>query len=213
MSELKLYGLSRSVYTRIALLALEEKRLAYTLEEVEIFSDAGVPAFYLKLSPFGRIPTLIHNRFILYETGAIIRYIDEAFSGPNLQPTKAVERARMNQIISLMDAYAYYPMIWDVFVQRIVIPKSGGQANETLIREALPTIRTCLDALETLIDGQPFFIGDKLTLADLHVTPVLLYFMQTPEGEQMLPLYANLSSWLSMIRERRSIETTKSIFE
>ena len=55
-------GLSRSVYTRIARLALEEKGVRYTLEEVEIFGPAGVPAEHLARQPFGRIPSFRSRR-------------------------------------------------------------------------------------------------------------------------------------------------------
>ena len=102
-----LYGLARSVYTRIARLALEEKRVDYALEEVEIFGAGGVPEQHLERHPFGRIPTLAHGAFSLYETAAITRYVDEAFPGPSLQPTEPEARGRMAQVMSVLDAYAY----------------------------------------------------------------------------------------------------------
>jgi glutathione S-transferase len=118
----QLFGLERSVYTRISRLAFEEKGIAYGLSEVEIFGPSGVPAEHFKRHPFGRIPTLQHGPLSLYETNAITRYIDEAFVGPILQPSDAAQRARMNQAISLLDAYAYRPMVWGDFVQRVRIP-------------------------------------------------------------------------------------------
>ena len=81
-----LFGLRRSVYTRIAALALKEKEVRFDLDEVEIFGPAGVPADHLERHPFGKIPVLVHDDFLLYETQAICRYIDEAFDGPALQP-------------------------------------------------------------------------------------------------------------------------------
>ncbi|HEU5294661.1 MAG TPA: glutathione S-transferase N-terminal domain-containing protein, partial [Burkholderiaceae bacterium] len=119
MAGVNLYGLARSVYTRIARLALEEKGAAYTLHEVEIFGPDGVPAEHRARHPFGRIPAFEHDGFWLYETAAITRYVDEAFDGPALQPTQPRERARMNQVIGVIDAYAYRPMIWDVLVERV----------------------------------------------------------------------------------------------
>jgi glutathione S-transferase len=89
-----LYGLGRSVYTRIARLALEEKGVGYTLEEVEIFGPDGAPPEHLERHPFGRIPALEHAGFVLYETVAITRYIDEAFAGPRLQPEDVIARAK-----------------------------------------------------------------------------------------------------------------------
>src|SRR5262249_7248917 len=121
-----LYGLARSVYTRIARLVLEEKGVAYDLREVEIFGPSGVPAEHLARHPFGRIPVLAHGDLQLYETAAICRYVDEAFPGPSLQPSTPTGRARMAQIIGLLDSYAYRPMVWGVFVQRVSIPLRGG---------------------------------------------------------------------------------------
>ncbi|WP_236062582.1 glutathione S-transferase N-terminal domain-containing protein [Paraburkholderia nemoris] len=82
-----LYGAAWSVYVRIARLALEEKQINYRLVEVDVFAENGVPQEHLKRHPFGRIPTFEHGDFHLYETGAIVRYIDDAFPGCRLQPT------------------------------------------------------------------------------------------------------------------------------
>lgn len=207
-----LFGLSESVYTRIARLVFEEKGVEYEFEEVDIFGDDGVPADYLKLHPFGRIPSLTHGGFALYETSAIIRYVDEAFDGPVLQPDTPELRARMNLIISLLDSYAYRSMIWDVFVERVVVPEEHGTPNEVVISGALHIAQTCLDELELRLWDKQFFLGPELTLADLHAAPMLLYFAQTPEGERMLESKSNLVQWMGHMRLRHSIERTKSIY-
>src|ERR1700746_835802 len=106
---LVLHGYRYSVYNRIARLALAEKDVAYDRVEVNPFAP-DVPASYLVLHPFGRVPTLVHDGFTLYETGAITRYIDRAFPGPALQPANPQALARMDQIISIVDAYAYWPL-------------------------------------------------------------------------------------------------------
>ena len=90
---MELYGLERSVYTRIARLALEEKGVAYTLHETEIFGPGGVPAEHLARHPFGRIPVLEHGDFQLSETASITRYVDEGCRGPALQPGGPPARA------------------------------------------------------------------------------------------------------------------------
>jgi glutathione S-transferase len=56
-----LFGLERSVYTRIARLALEEKGVPYSLHEVEIFGASGVPQEHLQRHPFGRTTVLLHE--------------------------------------------------------------------------------------------------------------------------------------------------------
>ena len=130
MPNVNLYGLTRSVYTRIARLVLQEKGVAYTLHEVEIFGPSGVPEAHRTRHPFGRIPALEHDGFWLYETGAITRYVDDAFAGPSLQPGNPQTRARMNQIISVLDSYGYRPMVWHVFVERIgTVPRCADGAG------------------------------------------------------------------------------------
>jgi glutathione S-transferase len=208
-----LYGLSRSVYTRIARLALEEKGVRYTFEEVEIFGPAGVPGEHLARQPFGRIPAFAHDGFMLYETGAITRYVDEAFAGARLQPQEPHARARMNQVIGIVDSYAYRPMIWGVFVARIVAPEEGIAADEQLVAESLAKSRTCCRALEEILGSNRCFAGDELTLADVHALPILLYFAMTEEGRDTLSAHPRLRAWLDATAARASVQRTKGKFE
>jgi glutathione S-transferase len=213
VSDPVLYGLARSVYTRIVRLALEEKGVRYTLEEVEIFGPAGVPAEHLARQPFGRIPAFAHDGFVLYETDAITRYIDEAFAGPPLQPQELRARARMNQVIAIIDSYAYRPMIWGVFAARIVAPEEGIAPNEMLVAESLTRSRTCCRALEELLGASRCFAGDAITLADLHALPILLYFSMTQEGRETLSAHPRLRAWLDATAARPSVQRTRAKFE
>lgn len=208
-----LFGLERSVYTRIARLALEEKGVAYSLNEVEIFGPGGVPEEHFERHPFGRIPVLQHGNFSLYETGAITRYVDEAFPGPALQPTDPPLRARMNQVIGLLDAYAYRPMVWGVFVQRVRIPLSGGASNETEIASSLQSAATCLKALEALLGPSSFMAGECVSLADLHAFPILRYFGLAPEGYALLQSHGKLRSWYEAMLARPSVSRTATRYE
>lgn len=208
MAAIKLLGLRISVYTRIARLTLEEKKVDYELEEVDIFADSGPPAEYLARNPFGTIPCLVYGDFSLYETSAICRYIDEMFLGMPLQPPEPAPRARMNQIIGVLDSYTYRPMVWDVYVQRIVVPGSGGKADEALIEAALPTLRQVLQQLDSWRGECDFLVGNALTLADLHAYPMLRYFIETEEGETMLRSFPRLYQWLETMQTRPSASAT-----
>lgn len=213
MSIVDLYGLSRSVYTRIARLALEEKGVAYTLHEVEIFGPESVPQEHRVRQPFGRIPAFEHDGFRLYETGAITRYVDEAFAGPPLQPDDPRRRARMNQILSVLDAYAYRPMVWGVFVERVGQPLRGHAADEAKVAAGLAASRQCLDALVRLVDSRLFLLGAELTLADLHAYPMLAMLALAPEGQALLNEYDGLRHWLDAMRGRPSVQGTRTRYE
>lgn len=213
MGDPVLYGLSRSVYTRVARLVLEEKGVRYTLEEVEIFESTGVPAAHLARHPFGRIPAFAHDGLMLYETGAITRYIDEAFTGSRLQPQDAPARARMNQVIGIIDSYAYRPMVWGVFAVRNVVPRGGARPDDGIVAKALAKSHTCCHALEEILGSKRYFTGDELTLADLHALPILLYFSLTREGAAALSEHPRLRAWFDNVAARQSVQNTKGKYE
>lgn len=190
-----LYGAAYSVYVRIARLALIEKGVDHELIEVDVFAEAGLPDWYRALHPFGKIPAFSHDGLVLYETTAIARYVDEAFAGPPLQPAEPKLRAAMNQIVALIDAYAYRALVWDIYVERVSKPREGKAPDEDRIAAALPVARTCVSALAALKRPGPFLLGDRPTLADFHAAPVFSYFVKAPEGQAMVEGFPTLSDW------------------
>ena len=214
MSAPRVFGASYSVYVRIVRLTLAEKAVPYELQELDIFAPGGPPPDYLvHRHPFGRIPAFEHDGFRLYETAAIARYVDEAFAGPPLQPADPRGRARMTQIISLLDNYAYRPLVWDLFVERMRAPVQGRQPDEARIAAALPAAETCLDALVVLMADGPYLAGPALTLADLHAAPMFIYARLAAEACALLRRRPALEAWVDRIIGRPSVAATRSPFE
>src|SRR5437763_664335 len=77
------YGFPRSTYVNIVRLILTHKDVPYVFHDLE--PAMGKPE-HLALHPFNRVPILRHGDFTVYETSAIVSYIDEAFDGPRLTP-------------------------------------------------------------------------------------------------------------------------------
>ena len=88
-----LYGPAYSVYVRAARLALEEKGVDYRLSRSISWAIARCRPSSWHAIPLGLVPAFEHRGFSLYETGAITRYVDEAFTGPALQPDNPAARA------------------------------------------------------------------------------------------------------------------------
>ncbi|WLS02211.1 glutathione S-transferase family protein [Shinella oryzae] len=198
------YGAGYSVYVRIVRIVLAEKDVSYELVPVDVFAQEGLPAEYLARHPFGRIPAFSHGGFDLYETTAITRYIDESFDGPALQPQATRERARMNQIIAMLDNYAYGPMVWDVYVQRVE-PPEGQRPDEAKIADGLEKARRFLTALTDPVGDRPWLAGDTPSLADFHAAPIFDLFQQAPEGAAMLAEFPSLVAWWERINVRPSV--------
>lgn len=202
-----LYGADYSVYVRIARMALQEKGVGYELVPVDVFAADGIPAWYLEHHPFGRIPAFEHDGFRLFETGAISRYVDEAFDGPALQPADARGRATMGQIIGMLDAYGYRAMVWDVAVERLEKTKP----DEALIASGLRQAETVLKVLTSLKENGPWLLGDQLTLADLHAAPIVAYFTKVAEGRDLLARFAEIRDWYERIAARPSFARTEKV--
>jgi glutathione S-transferase len=198
-AEVTLFGARYSVYVRAVLMALETKGVAYRLEPVDIFSATENLDAYRKLHPFGKIPAFRHGEFVLYETAAINRYVDEAFLGPDLQPAAAENRARMTQIMSMTDSYGYRPLVWEVYVERVSNPREGKPSDETVIAAALSKARIYLQSLHYLMGRQAFLADEKPTLADFHAAPVFGYFVATDEGQQMTAEFPRVGEWWKRI--------------
>ncbi|WP_415926820.1 glutathione S-transferase family protein [Mesorhizobium salmacidum] len=87
----KLYGTAGSPNVRGAMLGLAEKGVEY--EFVSLMPPAWKTPEHLARNPFGKVPVLEHDGFEVFETQAILRYLDQTFPGPALQPTNAREGA------------------------------------------------------------------------------------------------------------------------
>lgn len=205
MSDPIVFGARYSTYTRSLLLALAEKGVAYRLEEVDIF--LGATPDYLARQPFGRIPAMEHDGFRLYETGAMLRYVDEAFPGPALQPADVRRRARMNQILGILDSYAYRTLVWDIYVERSEARK--GAVDEAKIAAAAVRAEACLAALVELMGEGSYLLGAELTLADLHAVPILAYFRLTPEGGRLTAAAPAIGRWWDRMAARESVRATR----
>jgi glutathione S-transferase len=204
MSEFVIYGIPGSPFLRSACLGLEEKGQPYRIERLADMRGET----HRSLHPFGRMPTVDQGSFRLYETQAILRYVDALFPKPALQPTQPRAIARMNQIIGINDWYLFPQVARIIVFNRIIGPALlGMRPDETAIAAAVPDARLCLGELDRLVDGQPFLAGEHLTIADLMLAPQVYYLAATPEGAAILKA-TSLLSWLGRMNARPSMMAT-----
>ncbi|MFN3460953.1 MAG: glutathione S-transferase family protein [Oceanibaculum sp.] len=204
---LTLHGYRYSVYARIARLICAEKGIGYRWVEVNPFAS-DLPDSFLALHPFRRVPVLEHDGFVLYETVAISRYLDEAFPGIPLQPSDPRDRARLAQIVAIIDAYGYWPMVRQVFAHRVFRPYLGEPADDEQVNAGIMAARKVLAALEALAAEDGYLTGGALSLADLHAAPMVAYFTMAAEGRTALSAYPRLTAWWAKMSKRPSLADT-----
>jgi glutathione S-transferase len=205
MSQPIVYGDAISTYVRSVRLGLEEKGVAHELESVDLIKgECNEPAF-LARQPWGKMPAFSHEGVDLYETQAILRYIDEAFAGPELMPQAPAERARSNQVMSIVDSYGYPASVTNIFIPRVLMPMLGEPTDEEQIEAAKPQAALFLKELNRLLADTPFFGGNQLSLADLMVLPVLVYLKATPEGDSIIKGVPAIGDWIERMCSRDSV--------
>lgn len=204
---LTLHGYRYSVYNRIVRVTLAEKGVEYQISEVDPFA-ADASEDYLQLNPFGRVPTLTHGTFTVYETSAIARYVDGAFASPHLVPSLAKAAARMAQVVSIVDSYGYQPMVRQVFAHRVFRPLMGEKPAEDQIAAGLSASTSVLSALDAIAEEGLVLNAAAVTLADCHLGPMMAYFCAASEGQAMLERHAALWEWWTWFGARPSMTCT-----
>jgi glutathione S-transferase len=207
MSDIVIHGVPGSPYLRSALLGLEEKGIPYRLAVTPLATRTSPE--HLKLHPFGRIPVMEHGDFCLYETQAILRYVDTLGSGPSLQPREARAAARMNQIVGIVDWYVFPSISVGVTAERFMSQLFWNRpTDESNIAKAMPGARVCVKELERLKGSSNFLSGDTVSIADLMLVPHMEYFRATPEGAELMK-GTSLDGWLTRMSLRASMQATQ----
>ncbi len=198
-SQILILGPAPSSYVRTARMTCIEKGLPHTLEPFELGGDA-----HAKLHPWKRVPILRHGELTLIETSAIIRYVDEIGTGPSLLPATAIERARMEQTISVINCYVYDSVIRKYALQYVVPMQRGARPDFDAIRANAPTMERDIGFLDAAYAKSRWIAGETLSLADLLVAPIVQTVGMFPEGAAVLARSRHVSRAFEELRARDS---------
>ena len=207
MSNFVVHSIPGSPFGRAVLVSLIEKNAAFRFVSIDPRSMKSEP--HLSLHPFGRVPVLEHEGFRLYETQAILRYLDRVLPTPALTPADPKAAARMDQIMGICDWYLFQGCNNIIGFQRIVRPRLMGlPADEAMIAEAMPRAHAVMTELSRLLGGNSYLAGAQVSLADMLVTPQMDFLAQTPEWGSLTAERANLPAWLARMNARKSLQAT-----
>jgi len=210
MTDIVVHGISFSPYVRSVRMALEIKGLPYRDQPIELRpgpGGLGSPE-HRELHPFGRVPILDDGGFRIYETQAILRYLDARYPQAPLQPTDPQALGRMSQAMGIFDCYMFTQSIRPIGAERVVKPALRGVApDEAIVAQALPATETCLTALARVLGDQPFFAGDALSMADLILAPQFHLLTPVPEFRALLD-GTRLRPWLDRMLAHPSMVAT-----
>jgi glutathione S-transferase len=208
MTDIAVYGIPGSPFLRSVEIALKEKDLTYQFHALAP-GEHKQPE-HLARHPFGRVPAFEHDGFAIYETQAILRYLDDVFPNPPLNPGDARQRARMNQVIGIIEWYFFPKAAAPIAFNRIIGPRLLGlPSDEAAIAEAMPLAKTCFAELDRLLGDRRYFAGDGISIADIMLAAQLDLFRECAEGRALIDSTNAIKPWLERMVARPSFAATQ----
>ena len=197
---LRLYHHPFSTYGRRVRVALLEKRIEHQSVVIDLANRAHRTPEYLALNPYGRVPTIEDDGFVLYESAAILQYLEATRPKPALAPADAKGRALVDMHLRLCDLQMARPTGVIIFPKRF-LPKEKWDA--AAIAQAKTEIEKHLAIVEATLGNRDYLVGDAFTLADIAYLPFL----------QFLPLMEiepgpHVAAWRTRLLARPSAQAT-----
>jgi glutathione S-transferase len=197
---MKLYGHPASTCARKVLLTLAEKGHEAEFVLVDLMKGEHKQPAFLAKQPFGVIPVLEDGDFSLYESRAIIRYLDDKLAGPSLTPRDAKERARMEQYTSI--EYSYFSPAAMKIVMNVIFKKMMGQEPDmAAVAQGKADTAKALDIVEKDLVGREFLAGNSFSLADVTWMPYVQYVFAAGEGA-LITDRPNVGAWWKRVSSR-----------
>jgi glutathione S-transferase len=194
---LQLKGRTNSSNVMKALWLLDEIGLDYKREDVGGHFGKNHDAQYLTLNPNGRIPTIIDDDLVLWESNSIVRYLASKYTQGTLYPNDLADRARCEMWMDWQLTELVHCMV-PVF--HGLIRKSPEERNMDAINASRDDWAARWAILDDHLSRNTYVGGDVFTIADIPIGPIAYRWYELPiERED----FANLKRWYDALCERR----------
>jgi len=200
---LKLYGVPNSTCTRRVACVLKEKEIPYELISVDFSVGEHKSPEYLKKQPFGQVPYIDDDGFLLYESRAICRYIEAKYpkQGTPLIPTERKANAKFEQAASIEMAN-FDPSASGIVYEAIFKKYYGQETDPARVKELVEKFDAKLEGYEAILKEQKYIAGNELTMADLFHLPYGSMAKQVnPESFSSKP---HVAKWFAELEARPS---------
>jgi glutathione S-transferase len=211
---LELYWGSGSPFSWRVMLTLELKRLPYESKLLEFSKEEHKSPGYLKLNPRGKVPTLKDGDFVLYESLAIMAYLDRKHPEPSIFGSTPQETGLILRTISETESYLLEPAF------KVVAPLYFGRGLEKTdeIQSAAATIRQELGRINVALSHSVWIAGSQISAADIALFPFVQTLLRAASKDAAKPLdlgfspldqrYPNIAAWVKRVEAIPGYEKT-----
>jgi len=196
----KLLGCKGSNCTRKVVLTALELGIDLPLQEVDFAKGENRTAEYKqKYQPFGKIPVYVDGDFVLFESRAIARYLND-LAGSKLLPKDPKARAIVEQWLAI-EAGVILPAVDIILMERLFAKYHGREGDAALAEAQYNKLQPALDVLETQLSKHPFVGGDEFSLVDIFLIDHFYKLEQTPE-KGIIHTRPNIEAWFRRVSSR-----------
>ena len=194
---IKLYNFPLSTNSRKVRIVLLEKGLEFERINIDLGKKEQKNPDYLKIHPFGQVPALDDEGFILYDSTIINEYLEDEYPYPPLLPKDSEGRARARLMEDFRDHH-FNPSFVEIFHE---VRKPEGERDLKLIERAKAEITKCFIRIEKELQGREYFAG-SFSLGDIAYMPNfdLLERFNVPVD----PKHKNTVAWMARLKARPS---------
>jgi len=196
---LKLHYHPLSTYSRRVRIALAEKGIPHEAVVLDMPARRHREEAYLSLNPYGRVPTLEEDGFVLYESTAILNYLEATRPSPPLAPADARGRALVDMHMKLCDLQLSRHAGTIIFPKRF-LPKEKW--NNAAMADAKGEIEKAI--LDKQLAGKTYLVAGAFSLAEVCYIPFLDFL---PLMEITPPVA--VAAWSAKLLARESAQATR----
>ena len=184
---------------------LEVKKLAYESKLLEFSKGENKRPAYLQLNPRGKVPSLKDGDFVLYESLAIMSYLDRKYPDPPLFGKTPEETGLIWRALAECESYVVSAS------NKVVRPIFFGEGLDKVgeIQQAAQTLRQEFKTIDERLAGSHWLVGDKISAADIGTFPLVQLILRAASKEAAQPLNLgflplektspNLAKWVQRI--------------
>ena len=198
---IKLHSHPFSTFARRVSIALIEKAIPHETVLVDLATRQHRRPEYLALNPYGRVPALEEDGFMLFESAAILQYLEATHPAPPLVPADARGRALVDMHLRLCDLQMGGPTGTIIFPKRFMPPERWDQAA---IAKAQGDINKHLLILSEQLGHHDYLVANTYSLADIGYIPFLEFL-----GLMEVSVPDNVAAWAARLLARPSSQQTK----
>jgi glutathione S-transferase len=192
-----------SLFPRRVRIALREKGIACDEMVVDLPGGALREPAFRRLNPFGQVPVLADGEVIVYESLAILEYLEERNPSPPLLPADAAGRAQARQLMLASGDYLAPP--FKRWLTRLFTPEAEWDRADQ--KRARDEIGFHLDVLAGVLGGRGYLVGERFGLADVAYAPLVCELAACQLGD-VLDARPAVAAWVERLRARPSVRDT-----